>query len=281
MRCFLIVFLLLPYLVEGQTVCTPESRARLDTTLNRLSKLDLSNRSINEVVLEIGGWFLGTPYVDKTLELTGEERLVVNFMGLDCTTYVETVMALTRIAMQKDFTFEAYEQELELIRYQEGIRMAYPSRLHYFSDWIFKNQEKGILMDITKAIGGINYENAPSFMSANPKFYSQLINKDYVAQLRTMEEAISKRSYYYIPKEDIFRYEENIQAGDVIAITTTIPNLDIVHVGFAIKRKGRIHLLHASTNSMRVETSSKPLHDYLKDNKSQSGIMVARLGSQY
>ena len=88
--------------------------------------------------------------------VSGEERLVVNFMGLDCTTYLETVVALTRIAKQGEFTFEAYAQELELIRYQEGIRKAYPSRLHYFSDWIFQNQEKGILMDITKAIGGLH-----------------------------------------------------------------------------------------------------------------------------
>ncbi|WP_339926490.1 N-acetylmuramoyl-L-alanine amidase-like domain-containing protein [uncultured Cyclobacterium sp.] len=281
MRWFLIVFLILPYLVEGQTVCTPESRERLGTTLNRLSKLDLSNRSMNEVALEIGGWFLGTPYVGKTLELTGEEQLVVNLMGLDCTTYLETVVALTRIAMQKDFTFEAYQKELELIRYQEGTRMAYPSRLHYFSDWIYQNQEKGILKDITKTIGGVTYENAPSFMSANPNFYSQLTNPDYVAQLRTTEEAISNRTYYYIPKEDVFIHEKNIKPGDLIAITTTISDLDIVHVGFAIKRNGRIHLLHASTNSMKVEVSSKPLHHYLKDNKSQSGIMVARLESQY
>ena len=280
MRYFLIVFLICPFLVVGQTVCTPESQEQLDKTLIRLSTLDLSNRPINELALEIGGWFLGTPYVEKTLELQGEERLVINLTGLDCTTYLETVVALARITKQRDFTFEAYVKELELIRYQEGIRTAYPSRLHYFSDWIFQNQEKGILMDITKNIGGINYKNAPSFMSANPDFYAQLRNSYYVDQISMAEEAISKRTYHYIPKEAIINYEGNIQPGDLIAITTSIPNLDIVHVGIAVIREERIHLLHASTNSMKVEISSKPLHDYLKGNKSQSGIMVARLITQ-
>ncbi len=274
------LFLVLPFWVEGQTVCTPESRARLDSALVRLSQMDLSDHSMNELVVEIGSWFLQTPYVAKTLELPGEEKLVVNLMGLDCTTYLENVVALARIGKQGNFTFSAYERELELVRYRQGKRREYPSRLHYFSDWIFQNQEKGILTDITKSIGGVQYENTPTFMSSNPKFYAQLSNSDYVDQLREAETAIGLREYYYIPKEEIRKYESNIKSGDLIAITTSIPNLDIVHVGFAILKDGRIHLLHASTNSMEVEVSQKPLHDYLSGNKSQSGIMVSRLIDQ-
>ena len=242
--------------------------------------MDHSNHSINALIAEIGSWFLQTPYVEKTLELPGREKLVVNLMGLDCTTFVETVVALARIATLGDFTVEAYERELELIRYHQGKLGEYPSRLHYFSDWIFQNQEKGILLDVTKEIGGKRYENSPSFMSSNTKFYAQLSNPDYVAALRETEAAIGERAYYYIPKADISKYEVEIQSGDLIAITTSIPNLDIVHVGFAIEKEGRIHLLHASTGSMVVEVSERPLHDYLSTNKSQSGIIVSRLVSQ-
>ena len=275
---FLVALLfILPFGVEGQIVCTPESRAKLDTTLIRLSKMDLANHSIGELAVEIGSWFIQTPYVEKTLELPGKEYLVVNLMGLDCTTFVETVVALTRIANRDDFTVKSYEKELEGIRYQQGQRGEYPSRLHYFSDWIFQNQQKGILTDITKVIGGKPYENAPSFMSSNPKYYSQLSNPDYVSQLRETEAAIGSRTYYYIPKDEISKHESNIQSGDLIAITTSIPNLDIVHVGFAIVREGRIHLLHASTSSMKVEVSQKPLSDYIDGKKSQSGIIVSRL----
>lgn len=274
---FLLLFLLQPFWVQGQTVCTPESRDRLDAMLLRLSEMDVSEKSMNELVVEIGGWFLQTPYVEKTLELPGEEQLVVNLTGLDCTTYLETVLALTRVAKRGEYSFAAYERELELIRYQKGVRKAYPSRLHYFSDWIFQNQEKGILRDITLTIGGITYANSPTFMSSNPRFYAQLTNQDYVAQLRAAEEAIATRTYHYLPKESISKHEAQIQPGDLIAITTSLSNLDIVHVGFAIARQGRIHLMHASTGSMEVEVSSKPLHDYLKGNKSQSGIMIGRL----
>ncbi|WP_228527575.1 N-acetylmuramoyl-L-alanine amidase-like domain-containing protein [Pararhodonellum marinum] len=279
MRLFLIFLIFVAHTGHGQTVCTPESRDRLDEYLLKLSEMDPSQKPINQVTVEIGQWFLNTPYVEKTLELPGEEKLVINLTGLDCTTYLETVVTLSRLAKLGQFSFTDYEQELSLLRYEEGSSMDYPSRLHYFSDWIYQNQEKGILEDITKEIGGKVYANDPSFMTANPRFYAQLANPEYVKKLKQSEAAISKRAYHYIPKEEIAKHEQKIQSGDLIAITTPMQNLDIVHVGFAVKKNGRIHLMHASTGSMKVEISEKPLSDYLMGNKSQSGIMVARLTS--
>ena len=277
MRLIIIILLIIPFLSFGQTVCTAESKERLDAYLLKLSEMDLSEKSPNESIIEIGQWFLNTPYVEKTLELPGDEKLVINLTGLDCTTYLETVVTLTRLAKQRQFTFEDYERELEFLRYQEGVRKDYPSRLHYFSDWIYQNQQKGILKDVTKEIGGTIYANNPTFMSSNPQFYAQLGNPDYVERLKVQEREISARNYHYIPKEEISQKENKIKSGDLIAITTSMKNLDIVHVGFAIEKEGRIHMLHAGTKNMKVEISEMPLHDYLKANKSQSGIMVGRL----
>jgi hypothetical protein len=277
MRLFTLFLIILPFIAQSQTVCTQESNERLEVTLNRLSQMDVSQNSMNDLTVEIGGWFLNTPYVEKTLELPGEEKLVINLTGLDCTTYLESVVTLVRLAKQRRFSFGDYEQELEFVRYQDGVRKDYPSRLHYFSDWIYQNQQKGILNDVTKEIGGTVYANNPSFMSSNPQFYAQLGNPEYLERLKSDEAEIATRTYYYIPKEEISQKENKIKSGDLIAITTSIKNLDIVHVGFAIEKNGRIHLLHAGTKNMKVEISEVPLSDYLKANKSQSGIMVGRL----
>ncbi|WP_026968713.1 N-acetylmuramoyl-L-alanine amidase-like domain-containing protein [Algoriphagus terrigena] len=277
MRIITLFFFLFPFLGFSQTVCSLESRERFDAVVADLSGKDLSEKSIQELVLEIGKSFIGTPYVEKTLELPGDEKLAINLTGLDCTTYLETVVTLARIAKQGELTFEAYEKELEKLRYQDGVRKDYSSRLHYFSDWIFQNQEKGIVTDITAEIGGTLYPNQPTFMSENPKFYPQLSNPEFVQAIKVDEAAIAKRTYYFIPKTEIQKHEQNIQSGDLIAITTTIKNLDIVHVGFAVEQAGRIHLMHASTGSMKVEISEKPLSEYLAGNRSQSGIMVCRL----
>ncbi|RZS97386.1 N-acetylmuramoyl-L-alanine amidase-like domain-containing protein [Cecembia calidifontis] len=274
---FLLPLLILSFLANSQTVCSLESRARLDQFFSEFSQKDLSGESLNVLTVEIGKWFLGTPYVEKTLEIPGEEKLVINLQGLDCTTYLETVVTLSRLANRADLSFESYESELQHLRYRDGENSGYPSRLHYFSDWIYENQQKGILEDITAKIGGKPYKNQPSFMSANPQFYPQLSNPEYVSQIRNTEREIAGRSYHFIPKDEIRKAEEKIQSGDLIAITASRSDLDMVHVGFAVKKNGRIHLMHASTGSMKVEISEKPLSEYLAGFKSQSGIMVARL----
>lgn len=277
MRIITIFFFLWPIVGFSQTVCSLESRERLDGVLSALSQSDHTGEKIQDLVLEIGESFIGTPYVEKTLELPGDEKLVINLTGLDCTTYLETVVTLARIAKQGELTFEAYERELEKLRYQDGVRKDYSSRLHYFSDWIFQNQEKGIVKDITGEIGGTLYPNQPTFMSENPQYYAQLSSPDFLKAIKTDEVEIAKRTYHFIPKAEIQTLEKNIQSGDLIAITTSMKNLDIVHVGFAIEQEGRIHLMHAGTGNMQVEISKKPLSDYLAGNKSQSGIMVCRL----
>lgn len=277
MRLIAIFLVLVPALTYGQTVCSEESRARLDSVLTALSVVDVSQKSMNELAGEIGVWFLNTPYVEKTLEVQGDEQLVINFMGLDCTTFLESVVTLTRLVQQGHFAFEDYEKELEFLRYRDGVRTDYPSRLHYFSDWIYHSQQKGIIKDVTREIGGVIYPNKPTFMSENPKYYPQLSNTEFVDQIKQSEAEIASRTYYYLPKEAVQDHENKIKSGDIIAITIAMDNLDISHVGFAIEHNGRIHLLHASSNSKKVEISEKPLSEYLMSHKSQSGIMVCRL----
>lgn len=276
MRLLFLFICLIPCILKAQTVCTAESRERLESILEELSEMDIGDKSINELNVLIGQKFIGTPYVEKTLELPGEEQLVINLTGLDCTTYLETVFTLSRLVQKSTLYMEAFEAELENIRYVQGKRNGYPSRLHYFSDWLYQNEQKGLLKNISKEIGGESYENKPSFMSSNPNLYVQLSNPEYVAILKKAESEIAKREYFYLPKDTIQKLESSIKPGDLIAITTSMKTLDIVHVGFAVEKNGRIHLMHASTGSMEVEISEKPLHEYLQANKSQSGIMVAR-----
>ncbi len=81
----LFTFFLTLQSITAQTTCTLESRQKLDEMLSQLSQEDLSGKTSNELVIEIGKIFLKTPYVEKTLELPGEEKLVINLTGLDCT----------------------------------------------------------------------------------------------------------------------------------------------------------------------------------------------------
>lgn len=239
---------------------------------------NLSQKPINEVLVEIGKSFIGTDYLAHSLEKDGDEQLVINLFGLDCTTFVENVLALSRCVKEKQTSFEDYSEELQFIRYRDGIINGYPSRLHYFSDWIYNNVSKGIVEDITEQIGGTAIQFKLNFMSTHPESYKQLNeNPDLIPQIKIQEEEISSRIYYYIPKDEVELKEKFINVGDIIAITTTVEGLDIGHLGIAVKLDDeRIHLLHAPTVNTKVHITKEPLSDYLMKYKRHSGVIVLK-----
>ena len=232
---------------------------------------------IDKTIIETGKFFLEKPYVANTLEVNDTEQLVVNLRELDCTTFVETALALARTAKSKDFSFAGFQQNLTQIRYRNGKLNQYPSRLHYFSDWISDNQEKGIIKDITQKIGGDSIQVNVGFMSKNPDKYKALTaHPEFIPIVANQEKAINQRTYFYIPKAKIASIAGKIKSGDIIAITTSYKGLDISHVGFALWQGKELHFLHASSQFKKVIVSEKTLSDYVNGVKSNTGVIVVR-----
>ena len=96
----------------------------------------------SKLILHIARKFLGTPYVAKTLETEGKERLVINARQLDCTTYVENTMAIYLCVTNSHTSYDDYKKQLRLLRYANG-EVAYAARQHYFTQWIEENTKKG------------------------------------------------------------------------------------------------------------------------------------------
>jgi len=241
-------------------------------------KNELAKKPVNDVIVEIGKSFIGTEYIASTLETDGAETLLVNLTGLDCTTFLETCLTFGRVIKKEKNSFEDYMKELQFVRYRDGKIENYTSRLHYFSDWIFENGRKGIVKDITKEIGGEPIKFNTGFMSQNPDKYKMLkANPEFVPVMKAKEDEINSREYYYIPKEKVGQFEENIHNGDLIAITTNLKGLDVGHVGIAIKMPdGRIHFMHAPLSGAKVQISENPLPEYLAKIKKHTGIIVLR-----
>jgi hypothetical protein len=239
---------------------------------------NLVEKPIGDVIVQIGKSFIGTDYLAHSLETDGDEQLVINLTGLDCTTFLENSLVLARCIKKGKTTFEDYLNELQYVRYRNGVIDQYPSRLHYFSDWIYDNVNKGIIEDITEEIGGKKIKFKLDFMSTHPESYKHLKeNPDFIPIIQKQEKEISYREYYFIPKEELESKEQSIVNGDLIAITTTVEGLDIGHIGIAVKMDdGRIHLLHAPTENTKVQITEQPLSDYLMKYKRHSGVIVLR-----
>jgi len=133
---------------------------------------------IGEVITSLGLAFLGTPYKGHTLEVAGPERLVVNLRFFDCLTFVETTLALARASALRHGTNEEFRAQLQLIRYRGGVIDGYPSRLHYFTDWVMDNEAKGVVRDMTRLLGGIPITRPLTFMSTHVTSYRQLAVKE-------------------------------------------------------------------------------------------------------
>ncbi len=237
----------------------------------------LADLPMNELIAEVGKAFIGTEYVGGTLDENVNERLVVKVTGLDCVTFVENALIMARLIKKGKTEFEDYKKELEFIRYRGGKMDGYPSRLHYFSDWIYDNQEKGVVEDITAGIGGQSYNKKINFMSTHPDSYKQ-IQKDptNLEGIETVEADMNQRLMYYIPKEEVDQYYGLLETGDIIATTTGIAGLDVTHTGFIYKENNGTYFMHASLPNKRVMISDVELKEYLMGNKKQTGIMVAR-----
>ncbi len=233
--------------------------------------------STADLMLLLGGFFMKCPYVEQSLEYE-PEVLVVNLREFDCTTFVESCLAIAGTIRSGSLDFEQFAKELKDIRYRTGKIDGYASRIHYFSDWIYLNNQKQRIMDVSQDLGGTALRKEINFMSTHPDSYTQLIkDEELVEIIAIQEQELSKRAMLYIPKDRVREVEADLKTGDIVGITTDIKGLDIIHVGVIWKKPdGSVHLQHASSKYKRVLISTEPLEVYLANNKSASGIMVAR-----
>src|SRR6202049_2943690 len=94
--------------------------------------------------------------------------------------------------------------------------------------------------------------------------------------MRQIENNISSRTIYHIPKREVPEIESRIQDGDVICISGQGPEGFTEHVGLAYRdRSGVLHFMHASKDARKV-IIDVPLHSYLYRYRKFAGIMVVR-----
>ena len=224
---------------------------------------------------------LGIPYVAGTLDGNASEELVVRTDALDCTTFVEMVLALCIADKRGERDFASFKKALTQVRYRDGILDAYASRLHYFSDWIRNNEQMGFVKDCTSETPCAKPQELwIDFMSTHSDSYLPM-KKDIslVKEIASLEKEWQGVQVAYIPKNKLNLSLEDlkIKNGDILAITTNIIGLDVVHVGFAIWRGEKLHLLHASSVAKKVIEDSLSLFEYSKNKKAHTGVRVIRV----
>ena len=240
---------------------------------NHLRENDLS---YGDLVIAIGSLFINAPYQAATLEKPGKENLIINLSSFDCTTFMETVLVLTRCAFHGKITEAEFRRTLKLVRYRQGTIAGYASRLHYFTDWLRDNEKKQILKDVSRQFDAEAQRKKINYMTTHRTSYPSLKNEDEFQKMLLVEKNLSHKVFYIIGKNKVSTQKANIQNGDIIAFTTDQEGLDVAHTGFACWQEKNLHLLHASSKEGGVVISAKTLAAYLNQNKKFAGITVAR-----
>jgi hypothetical protein len=285
---------LIPLILVSSTAFAFESRLPLKTVFkgqdqfNRLVSLakenDWKSLPIGQRTAAVGQSLLGTRYKSYTLEIDNRiESPSVNFTGLDCWTFFETSLAFARMLNEPEETWtpENFLHYIEVDRYRGGVCTGeYLSRLHYLEDWLYDNDKRGLVEDLTTKLGGQSVPHSAREMTAGWRHYRYLAsNKSLLGPLAKMEANVSSRALYQIPKNRVAKIEPKLQSGDIIGIVSHDGRLySTSHVGLALRTSdGVLHFMHASAphNYGKVVVDSR-LSDYLKKYRSDSGILVAR-----
>lgn len=250
-------------------VTTPADSLLAETVLSDLA--GHAGETVAELMVRAGKSMEGQPYVAGTLDESPEE-LRIYLTKTDCIIFVETCLALARTAKDGG-DFQAFANEVRQSRYRGGRTEAYADRLHYTTEWARQGEARGVLQDITRALGGEPLAHPIDYMSAHPESYPLMDDPDAI---RAIEDRINSEPRYYIPKSKIGRALNGIRSGDIICLVSAVEGLDIAHVGLALVENGKVKLFHASTSTMKVTEDPRTLQEYLSGRSSILGIQVLR-----
>lgn len=254
------------------------------TTITRIlvKATDLCASNPNQLVEFIGREFIGTPYKSGTLE-GSPEALTVNLEEMDCTTFMETVVALALTVENHRCSWIDFLDMLETIRYRNGYADGYASRLHYISDWVITNTHRGYIKDVTDRIPQSDVQiKTLDFMSRNRSKYPALSDSATFEGIKNMEVGYRSHRFPYIKSARLSSKPiiNALKGGDIVALTTKTNGLDVSHVGILVIEKDGPHLLHASSKEGKVVIDKLPLTEYMRKAHQLTGIRVLRLQTQ-
>jgi hypothetical protein len=242
-----------------------------------------SASSVGALMQALGPHFEGRPYLEGTLDAGRTESLVVRLDGFDCVTFVETTLALARGVMAGDTTYAGFARRLAEQRYRGGPPLGYCGRLHYFTEWMADNEEKGLVERLGDTLGGRRMTDTLDFMSTHRSSYDRFATNDSLhACVQRMEEDLqarqAERPVRFVPQDSIRAVYAQLRAGDIVGIATSIDGLDVAHSGLVYAHEdggpNAVGLLHASLSDGVVV--SPDLQRYVQTIDHQIGIVVAR-----
>jgi hypothetical protein len=237
---------------------------------------------IGECMKRVARELEGTPYVGFTLELDKDNEICsVNLTGLDCVTFFEDTLDFSRMLKRGGRTPAAMLDEIRFTRYRGGTMTDFTSRLHYTNDWMFDNDQKGVVKILAPELpGAAPFAQKVGIMSARPKNYRQLAaHPEMILAIKKFEDQINARPTMFIPMDKLSGVESKLQSGDIVGAATSERGIDIAHTGLVITDDAGVpHFMDASSSKkkMKVTFEEGPISKAFNWSPKLTGAVFAR-----
>jgi hypothetical protein len=274
-----------PLRAAGAPAPEDERRLRAWSAALRAEHLAAPAAATGTAAVRVGELAIGSPYEAYTLEAylhaggdPVHEPLTLSLTRFDCVTLVESSLGVARAARGSASPgWSDLAREVERMRYRDGVRDGWLSRLHYFSEWMEDGERRGLVRVLGRELGGEPDRRPLRFMSTHAASYVAMSRPGIPDGVAAMERRLDGHTRWVVPTDRIDSVADRIRTGDVLAFATSIEGLDVTHSALAHRGEdGALGVLHAPLSGGAVEVSKYPLAEYVRRIRGSTGILVAR-----
>jgi hypothetical protein len=252
----------------------PEAWA-LDTWFNAVGGRN-ADETFGALTVRVAEAAIGRPYADPP-STGGAEVVNLRVDAFECVSFVESSLAVARCVWMQTPTASCFGQEIVTIRYRDGRIDGFPSRLHYFEDWLGDNARRGHMALLSKELGGQAITRHTAYMTDHQGIFPALKDATIYKRIAAMEHRLSTSPQFIVMREMIGAIEPRLMDGDIIAVTTRRSDILVRHAGLVqLGANRQVHLLHASSAHHRVTRTKETLAEYINRRPEREGILIAR-----
>ncbi|KEF42016.1 MAG: hypothetical protein ER33_08455 [Cyanobium sp. CACIAM 14] len=236
-----------PPLPGGVALGDPTPRFVGDSREKAMAAIDATAWDrMNQGLIRLARRFEGFPYKAFSLDGGEKEQLLLDLTHFDCFLFVEQLLALANSRKVDTLTegLERFAGHVRQLRYEKG-EVDYCRRQHYFTRWAEAAERNGYLVNLTPFLpGAASRTVALNYMSTHPGSYGPMKlerNRRCIGEL----ERNLVVNQPYIPLAALPGVLPSLRTGDIFALVTKVPGLDVTHVGFLEVNGGKVDAIHA------------------------------------
>lgn len=200
----------------------------------------MAEQPVGQAMVEQARRWIGRPYDAGSLDRQPRESLRIDLTAFDCLLLVEQLLALVHSRSP-----DSLIQQVRLLRYEDG-EVSFCRRHHYFSRWAAAAAARGLLRDVTPELPGAVMRVQPlRFMGRHGHLYRPMARAENRSCILRNEQQLVVRQAY-VPLRRLQAAVPHLQNGDIFALVTSVPDLDVSHTGLLERRRGRVDALHAA-----------------------------------